>query len=111
VTFVCVEQRDDKGTPAAALREISALADMIKPKNGIVIIPFAHLSSELADPQKARATVADLAELVGNELPRVSVASFGTHKDFYLESMLAYGHAGSVAFREVPNPKIPRPNR
>jgi hypothetical protein len=104
VAFVCVESPDSTDAAEAAAYEIAALADMVRPKNGIVIVPFAHLSSDLADPQTARSVIGRVAGKLGDNTPKVPVASFGTHKNFYLQSFLAYGHAGSVAFREIPVP-------
>ena len=103
--FACIEAEDVYETAAGASKAVADFASISSPKNGIVLMPFAHLSSHLAPPDKARTLLKTMADLLTeSSADQIALVSFGFHKDLLLRSMDAFGHPGSVAFREIPPP-------
>jgi threonyl-tRNA synthetase len=99
LAFTTIEDRDGLSAVREAAQAISTLTQQCFAREGCVLMPFAHLSSRLAAPDRARQLLADLCAAVNEQDCRVSLASFGFHKDLDLH-FAALGHPGSVAFRE-----------
>ncbi len=99
--FVCVEKEDGEERSLEAVDEILKLVNLMK-RREVVIVPFAHLSSRLmTDGARARELIRGV--FTGLERAGIDAAltSFAFHKDFKLD-FEAEGHAGAVAFREIP---------
>ncbi len=100
VAFVCVEQGDTKATVERACGEILRQSEQIG-RRELVVVPFAHLSSELmTDSREAQDIIASLAMRLEESGLDVTTNSFGYHKQFELH-YVAKGYPGSVAFRDV----------
>lgn len=96
--MACIEATDSPDEVVAAATAIKQLADDWS-RRDVALVPFAHLSSDLASPARALKLLRDLAR-VGSDLGlSIRTTSFGYHKDFYIE-VNAFGHPGSVAYRE-----------
>lgn len=100
VAFVCVEKDDTEDSAAGAIEEILKLSDQMM-RRDIVLVPFAHLSSQLmTDSGRAK----EILEIISTGLDRAglntALTSFGFHKDFELH-FAAMGHPAAVAFREI----------
>lgn len=100
--FVCIERLDSESTVPSAVHEISLVGDLVICRD-VVIVPFAHLSSDLMkDSPRARNLLALIAEGLESEGMTAALTSFGYHKEFELDYH-AKGHPGAVAFRDVPS--------
>jgi threonyl-tRNA synthetase len=99
LVFVTVEAQDSLSTAALASDAVVALLDQNVASGGCVVMPFAHLSRNLAEPRLAERLVRAVADGVGAIGRSVALTSFGFHKSLDLH-MSAFGHPGSVAFRE-----------
>jgi threonyl-tRNA synthetase len=100
LVFVTVEPSD---TPDHASRAAEVAAELVRQNgagNGCVIMPFAHLSRQLAPPDVARALLGEVEAGIRRHGCAVTLTSFGFHKLLEL-SMKALGHPGSVAYREI----------
>lgn len=62
----------------------------------VVILPFAHLSNNLAEPKVGLSIIKEIESTLKNKLEIVA-AHFGSNKSFLLE---IYGHAGNARYRE-----------
>jgi threonyl-tRNA synthetase len=100
LVFTTVEVDDGGGSVDRAASEVRRMIKMVG-RRPILVMPFAHLSNQLAKPSDAEVTIAELgAELERTGL-QVEVASFGFHKECFELSYVARAHEGSVAYREV----------
>jgi threonyl-tRNA synthetase len=99
--FACVEEGDSAATIPAAAREVAIHSKLLK-QNNIVVVPFAHLSSNImTDSTRARELIIVFADELSGAGLSVQTNSFGFHKEFELH-FKARGHPGAVAFRDVP---------
>jgi len=101
VVFTCVESIDDQTYVDFAVKEILTNLEMIGGKKDVVIIPFVHLSSDIAQPQTAIDIIHGIIDSLRATGVTVHEVSFGFHKDFELH-FKGYGHPGSVCFRSIP---------
>lgn len=101
VIFVSIEDIDTEHEVDEATDSIISTLDMLGCRKEVVVVPFAHLSQALAQPQKAVLLIADLEKRLESYGIAATVASFGYHKEFSLYYR-AFGHPGSVAFRSLP---------
>ncbi|MEK6918294.1 MAG: threonyl-tRNA synthetase editing domain-containing protein [Nanoarchaeota archaeon] len=96
VSLITIEKGDDiEETSSNIAEEISKFCDEVGHKN-IVLLPFAHLSNNLA---KAKDGIKAL-DLIENKLKKkfdVMRAHFGSHKSLLLD---IYGHVGNARYRE-----------
>jgi len=99
--FVCAEEMDTHGEVDEAAVSILSMLKMLGLKTEVVVVPFAHLSSKLAPPQRATELLDDLVSLLKMRGVATNLASFGYHKEFSLH-FRGLGHPGSVAFRSFP---------
>ncbi|MCF7831307.1 MAG: threonyl-tRNA synthetase editing domain-containing protein [Candidatus Pacebacteria bacterium] len=95
VALITVEKEDNIETISSQMAE--ELKNILKDlgKESLVIVPFAHLSNNIADHRSALSFL-DLLEdkLKGFKISRVH---FGSHKSLLLDIP---GHVGNVRFRE-----------
>jgi threonyl-tRNA synthetase len=98
--FVCVERTDSGSQVPRAVSTIESLAAQIGRKH-IVLVPFAHLSGQLAEPKVAKDLLTDLECRLAKAGLEVSSISFGYHKDLELRLFRSVAHPGSVAFRDI----------
>lgn len=97
VTFlVTVEKGDDlkKCCPALAKEVLEVCKDF--KCDLAVMLPFAHLSSDLADSKEAVAALDLLEKRLSGKL-KIMRSHFGSHKSLLLD---VHGHVGNVRFRE-----------
>lgn len=95
VAFLTVEKDDDpKSCSEKILKELTKMSKEVGHKN-IVLLPFAHLSSNLGPSEK----VIENLDLIEKKLAgfNVSRSHFGSHKSLLLD---VYGHPGNARFRE-----------
>ncbi len=95
VAFTSVEKGDNTDVAKLAAKEISEVAKKVGAER-IVIYPYAHLSSELADAEKAVEVLKSMAENIeGFEVHR---SPFGWYKAFKISCK---GHPLSELSREI----------
>ena len=99
--FACVEKGDTKRETTEAIRSVISILEMLDGKREVVIIPFAHLSANLANPKAAIELLKALQQLLKEAAIETQMMSFGYHKDFELH-FRSSGHPGSVSFRHFP---------
>ena len=99
--FACVEEGDTKSETAEAVKSVISILEMLNCKREVVIIPFAHLSANLASPKTAIELLKALQQLLKEASIETHMISFGYHKDFELH-FRSSGHPGSVSFRHFP---------
>jgi len=98
--FTAVEKIDEKSTAQAvsqAVSEIEKTAEQLKVKN-IMIYPYAHLSSNLANPKKAQEILIELEYELKNKDFNVKRSPFGWYKSFKISCK---GHPLSELSREI----------
>lgn len=98
--FTCIESGDHTEQLAEATTAIVSVLKMLGGGRDVVIVPFAHLSSDLAPASHAVAMLNELRLRV-NKHTKAYMTSFGYHKEFELYFRGA-GHPGSVAYRSFP---------
>lgn len=96
VVLITVEKGDDavKIIPKFS-EEIKKMSDEIKHKS-VVILPFAHLSNNLASAEEGIDLINNLEKSLKKEL-EVIRDHFGSHKELLLS---LYGHPGNARYRE-----------
>ena len=99
--FACIEKGDTKRETAEAVKSVIAILEMIDCNREVVIIPFAHLSANLANPKAAIELLKASQQLLKEAAIETHMISFGYHKDFELH-FRSSGHPGSVSFRHFP---------
>jgi threonyl-tRNA synthetase len=96
VALVTVEKDDDiKRTSSGLSAEIAKMCQEVGQKN-IVILPFAHLSNNLAKAKDGIKIISLIEENLKEEF-NVMRAHFGSHKELLLD---IYGHPGNARYRE-----------
>ena len=102
VCFVSVESSDDMETVKSAKNEIMNVAENLNVKN-LVIYPYAHLSSDLAPPDKAVEILRKMEEIMKEEGYQVIRAPFGWYKSFEIKCK---GHPLSELSKSVSKEEI-----
>lgn len=101
--FICVEKWDKIENVENYVDIIVQYAKLIK-NNYIFIVPFAHLSNNLANSENS----IEILDLITQKLKAkefiIYESSFGYHKKFEYELIKSsvYPHPGSVAYRQFP---------
>ncbi len=96
VAFVSVEKGDNEDVALKAIEEIRDVAEKVGAER-IVIYPYAHLSSDLADPEKA-VDILKFLEKGLSESFEVHRSPFGWYKSFKISCK---GHPLSELSREI----------
>lgn len=84
VALVAVEKDDDESLTDEVGSELKTYGQMIKCDN-LLIYPYAHLSSDLADPSMAKSLLNSIEEKSRNLFKTVNRAPFGWTKSFYIK--------------------------
>jgi len=96
VALVTVEKNDDiEKTSSGLSEEVAKMCQEVGHKN-VVILPFAHLSNNLAKAKDGIKIVLLIEENLKNKF-NVMRAHFGSHKELLLD---IYGHPGNARYRE-----------
>ncbi len=96
VVFTAVEKGDNEAVVDRAVEEIKEVARKVNAQR-IVVYPYAHLSSDLADPDTGVRILRLLAEKLSDEF-EVHRAPFGWYKAFKISCK---GHPLSELSREI----------
>jgi threonyl-tRNA synthetase len=81
VALIAVEKDDDESIIDDVCKELKTYSEMIKCDN-ILVYPYAHLSSDLANPLKAQALLVSVEKKVKSLFGTVNRAPFGWTKSF-----------------------------
>ena len=84
VALVAVEKDDDESLTDEVGAELKSYGQMIKCDN-LLIYPYAHLSSDLADPGTAQSLLSSIEEKSKNLFKTVNRAPFGWTKSFNIK--------------------------
>src|SRR3990172_1870544 len=84
VVLAAVEKGDNDKTVAQLIDAIKKTAGEVKAKN-IVLYPYAHLSSNLSDPQTALEYLVEADQTLRKQGYNVTRAPFGYYKEFELK--------------------------
>jgi threonyl-tRNA synthetase len=84
VALVAVEKDDDESLTDEVGSELKTYGQMIKCDN-LLIYPYAHLSSDLADPSMAKSLLNSIEEKSRNLFKTVNRAPFGWTKSFNIK--------------------------
>ncbi len=96
VVLVTIEKGDNINKSVSELvREIKIMSREVK-RREVVILPFAHLSNNLASVKEGTRALSMLENSLKDEL-NVVRAHFGSHKELLLH---LYGHPGNARYRE-----------
>ena len=98
--FIAVEKIDEKAPRQAviqAINEIEKTTEQLKIKN-IMLYPYAHLSSDLANPKKAQEILIEIEYELRNKNYNVKRSPFGWYKAFKISCK---GHPLSELSREI----------
>ncbi|MFA4960479.1 MAG: threonine--tRNA ligase [Candidatus Pacearchaeota archaeon] len=98
--FVAVEKADEKNPDRAAnelVKNVLDLLDKTKAKR-VVLYPYAHLSSDLADPDVALLVLVEAETKLNKNKIEVYRAPFGYYKEFELKCK---GHPLAELSREI----------
>ena len=99
IILTAVEKNDEKNKEEISNKlseEIKDISSKVKTKN-IVLYPYAHLSSNLSNPQKALEVLKQTEKLLSKDF-KVTRAPFGYYKSFELKCK---GHPLSELSREI----------
>lgn len=99
--FTCIEDGDSEDEVLEAVESVLSALERLGGNREVVIIPFAHLSSNLAPPKVATELLSRLISCLSEQGIKTHFVSFGYHKDFELRYR-GHGHPGSVSFRSFP---------
>lgn len=99
--FSCMEKEDTTNEIADAREEVCKLIRSIKTTRKIVIVPFVHLSENVASPEAAMMLLEELRSQLQSAGFDVYMVSFGYHKTFELH-FKGHGHPLAVAYRSFP---------
>lgn len=84
VVLTAIEKEDSSKTIAQLIDAVKKTAGEVKAKN-IVLYPYAHLSSNLANPDKALGFLVEAESTLKTEGFNVTRAPFGYYKEFELK--------------------------
>jgi threonyl-tRNA synthetase len=99
VVLTAVEEGDSHEEVKKLAEAVNKTANEVKAKN-IVIYPYAHLSSNLANPETAKEYLVEAEHLLAKEGFKVQRAPFGYYKEFELKCK---GHPLSELSKEFRN--------
>lgn len=96
LALVTVEKEDSDEVTSKLAAELEKMASDVGRKD-IVILPFAHLSNNLAESATAIGILDGVGENLINKGYNAIRNHFGSHKEFMFD---VYGHPGNARFRE-----------
>ncbi|MFP3908725.1 MAG: threonine--tRNA ligase [Halobacteriota archaeon] len=97
VAFVAIEKGDTTELVDVAVKEILQVFERTGAER-IMVYPYAHLSSNLGDPETAVSLLNDMAAKLGEEVNEVHRSPFGWYKSFKISCK---GHPLSELSREL----------
>lgn len=97
VVLTAVEKGDGKESVSKLVSEIKNISEQVKTKN-IVLYPYAHLSSNLGNPETAKEVLIEAEKDLKSKGFSVTRAPFGYYKEFELK---VKGHPLSELSREI----------
>ena len=95
VSMITVETQDDNFVLVNGKEEIKKFAEDTKSEN-IVLMPFVHLSNNIADSKKSIRSIDFLEDSLKDDF-KILKSHFGYHKELLLHT---FGHKTNVRFRE-----------
>ncbi|HEY3420327.1 MAG TPA: threonine--tRNA ligase [Methanomassiliicoccales archaeon] len=100
VAFTTVEKQDQDNVEEVAELAVKNLLDVFAKVKAerVMLYPYAHLSSELSDPETAKKTLRTMESLLKDKGVEVSRAPFGWYKAFKISCK---GHPLSELSREI----------
>jgi hypothetical protein len=96
VVMLTVEKDDKSESIEKISSEIVKMSKEVGDKN-VVILPFAHLSRNLAPSSKTIDTISKIEDILGSDF-NIIRGHFGSHKSLLLD---VYGHPGNARWREA----------
>ncbi|MGC9204258.1 MAG: threonine--tRNA ligase [Thermoplasmata archaeon] len=96
VAFISVESKDDRQVAEKAVNEIKDVANKVDTRR-IVLYPYAHLSSDLSDPDTAKSILSMIENGLRSEY-EVHRAPFGWYKSFTISCK---GHPLSELSKQI----------
>ncbi len=105
VVLTAVEKGDNDKTVKQLVESVKKTADEVKAKR-IVLYPYAHLSSQLANPDTAREYIVEAEHTLSKEGFEVTRAPFGYYKELELKCK---GHPLSELSKEFRNIILEKP--
>ena len=98
--WICIEKGDTNEYTDSLVERVSLLNEQFYNLSEVVVMPFGHLSHNLANPDLAKKLIGELAnKLEGAGFKKVSKMSFGTHKLYGFDIA---GHLGGTSYFEFP---------
>ena len=104
VILTCIEEGDsDTHIALAAAHVDHMMREWYTTASAMVVLPFAHLSGDIAQPPAAMPSLTLFLQHLGTHGYRPSLATFGSHKDWMVD-VYGYPRATSwFAFRQRPS--------
>jgi threonyl-tRNA synthetase len=97
VALITVEKNDDVEKSSAIIsEEVSQMCQEVG-HNNVVVLPFAHLSNNLAKSEDGIKIISSIENSLKKKF-NVFRAHFGSHKELLLD---IYGHPGNARYREI----------
>ena len=96
VAMITVEEKDEIEKAIKASDEIKKFAQDMQTQN-IVIMPFVHLSNQIADSKTTITTINSIENKLEKEFT-ILKSHFGHHKEVFLHT---FGHKLNVRHREI----------
>jgi hypothetical protein len=97
VTFICAESGDSREDVEVTATELVTYARQVGRR--LLLVPFVHLSSEPAQPERALELIREVAKLLQQTDRLAGCLGFGYHKALILR-WATLEHEGSVIFRD-----------
>jgi threonyl-tRNA synthetase len=99
VILTAVEKGDTTDLVSELVNNIESIASQVK-SNNIVLYPYAHLSSNLGNPETAQKILEQTEQLLKNKKYKTTRAPFGYYKEFELKCK---GHPLAELSRVIKN--------
>lgn len=101
--WLCVEKNDKEEYLYDLLSRIQELNETFYHLKKALVIPFSHMSNNLASPSHSKELLEKLTELLKKENFKVDRVTFGTHKDVVFEIP---GQPAQMSYFEFPKNKV-----
>ena len=97
--FVCVESKDTEN-PTVSEQGTEAIATTLKElgRSDVVIIPFVHLTVDIAPPKYAYMAIKEMRRRLVSEGFRHRDFEFGWHRQLMME---VFGGDSSIVYKEI----------
>ncbi|MFX0138263.1 MAG: threonine--tRNA ligase [Candidatus Hodarchaeota archaeon] len=100
ISFTTIEKKDESNVKAAGIMATDAIGQLAKDigENRIIIYPYAHLSTSLADSKTAIKILHDMEKLLKDAGFDVYRIPFGWYKSFEINNI---GHSRAESLRSI----------